>query len=134
MEDKVLIDTSVWIDFFKGTSEQTIQTVSDLLKKRRVLLTGIVLFELLQGTKDKKEAQKISSLLAPLDRFDPDASFWEEAGLEANRLRQKGVSSPTLDLILALIATHAGASILSHDKHFQILTQHLPLKLYPITS
>ena len=130
MEDKILIDTSVWIDFFKGTSEQTIETVSNLLKERRVLLTGIVLFELLQGAKDKKEAQKISSLLAPLDRFDPDPIFWEEAGLEANRLRQKGISSPTIDFILAFIAIEAKALFFSYDKHFQIVAQHLPLKLY----
>lgn len=130
MEDKVLIDTSVWIDFFKGTSEQTVETVSNLLKERRVLLTGIVLFELLQGAKDKQEAQKISSLLSPLDRFEPNPSLWEESGLKANHLRKKGITSPTIDLILTFIAIEAKALIFSHDKHFSILARHSDLKLY----
>ena len=62
--DKVIIDTSAWIESFRPQSEKTfINLVKDLILKGRILVPGIIKTEILRGTKNKKEYNQLNDLI-----------------------------------------------------------------------
>lgn len=130
MSDKVLVDTSIWIDFFKGPSPPIYETLSILLRNRQVVIAGIILVELLQGARNEKEVKNITHLLKPLDRVNFEEEWWEEAGLFSQRLRQKGLAIPTLDILIALLALKNNLTLYTHDKHFSMIARHSELILF----
>ena len=129
--DKVLIDTSVWITFFRGKDKKVIDEVSSLLQKGRAVIAGIVLMELLQGALNEKELDNISTLLDPVERIDPSARQWEEAGRLSYRLRKKGATTATVDTLLAMLAIENDCSLFTEDRHFEIIEKQSDLRLYP---
>jgi len=61
--DKVIVDTSAWVESFRPQSENAfINLVRDLILKGRVLVPGIKKTELLRGTKTKKEYDRLNDL------------------------------------------------------------------------
>lgn len=128
--DKVLIDTSVWIPFFGGKDKTVIEEVSRLLTAGRVVITGIVTTELLQGASDEKELEKILRLLEPVERIDLASSDWEKGGRLSYRLRRKGVTPSTLDILLATLAIENDCLFYTADKHFELVAKHSDLRLY----
>lgn len=129
--DKILIDTSVWITFFRGRSKEVVEEVASLLRKGQVVVTGIVLIELLQGALNEKELDNIVTLLEPVERIDPTPSQWEEAGRFSYRLRKKGITTSTVDALLALLAIEYDCRLFTEDKHFEVIAQQTDLRLYP---
>ena len=55
MSAKVLVDTSVWIAFFRGKDTHLIERIAALLKSQNAVYTGIIALELLNGAKGQKE-------------------------------------------------------------------------------
>ncbi len=60
MVDKVLVDTSAWIDFFRKKEPERHELVATLLREGRAMGTGIVSLELLRGAKTSKELTLVS--------------------------------------------------------------------------
>lgn len=104
--------------------------VARLLEKGLVVISGIVLMELVQGALNEKEQEKILTLMAPVDRVDPSIHDWEKAGQLSYRLRKKGLTVSTLDVLMAFLAMENGFSIYSEDKHFEMIARHSDLKLH----
>mgnify|MGYP001597694531 CR=1 FL=1 len=128
--DKVLLDTSVWITFFRARNKEVVQEVSSLLTTNRVLIAGVVLLELLQGVLNEKEMQKILTLLEPVSRIDPSSNTWEEAGRLSYSLRKIGFTISTIDALIAALAIENDALLFTEDKHFDWMNQHTDLRLY----
>lgn len=132
--ERVLIDTSVWITFFRGKNQRIVTEVSSLLQKGKVLIAGIVLVELLQGALNEKELENILNLLKPVDRIDPSGREWEEAGRLSYRLRKKGHTVSTVDALLAALAIENDCLIFTEDKHFEAISKQTDLRLYPLAD
>jgi predicted nucleic acid-binding protein len=66
MRSNVLVDTSVWIQYFNKLDSKSGKSVEGLLREGRVVGTGIVLTELLQGAKIEKEFNAILESMAAL--------------------------------------------------------------------
>lgn len=128
--DKVLIDTSVWVAFFRGKEKEVIGEVSSLLTKGKVVVPGLVMTELLQGALDEKEFAKILNLMEPVERIGPSDRTWEEAGRLSYSLRRKGITSSTIDILLALLAIENDCLLFSQDKHFELIAKRSDLRLY----
>jgi predicted nucleic acid-binding protein len=78
MMDKVIIDTSVWIESFRPSADQSLhRLVKDLILSELVLLPGIIKTELLRGAKNKKEFNQLNQLLKGLAYLAVHADFWE---------------------------------------------------------
>ena len=74
--DKVIIDTSAWIESFRPQSEKTfINLVKDLILKGRILVPGIIKTEILRGTKNKKEYNQLNGLLKGLEYLPVSDEF-----------------------------------------------------------
>lgn len=112
-----LVDTSVWIDFFRGVA-----SIKDLLTKLiardRVFTAGPVFFELLQGIRPPEERGEVKEALLAVNFLDITAEDWEGAALISRELRSQGITIPMTDLLLAQLARTHNLEIISLDPHF----------------
>jgi hypothetical protein len=118
IKDGVIVDTSVLIDFLKGENPVS-NTVTRLLEKKRIVITGIIIAELLQGIKNPKEEHIISELLTGIAILEADTAMWIQAGKLSASLRRKGVSLPLTDIAVAALAIENNLSVFTLDKHFE---------------
>jgi predicted nucleic acid-binding protein len=126
--DKVIIDTSAWIESFRpGSSNSLQQLVRDMIIQDLVLLPGIIKTELLRGTKDKKEFNQFDHMLKGLTYLAVDEDFWERLFNFSFQLFRKGITVPLTDTYIALLCIEKKASLLHRDKHFDMIAQKTKL-------
>lgn len=125
-EGGVIVDTSILIEFFKGT-EGIAGEVSSLLQENRVIITGIVLAELLQGMKNLKEELMLDDFLLAVTMLELTTNIWLKAGKLALSLRRKGISLPLTDVAIATLAIEHNLSVFTLDRHFEQIPN---LKIY----
>jgi len=130
--DKVLIDTSVWIEFFRK-HEPCHAVVTELIDGERVYCVGLVLAELMQGAKSEKELEVLASFPSVFDFLPETPELWSEAGRLAFTLRRRGTTIGLADCYLAVAAVTAGVRIATLDGHFDILREVTAFDLYPVS-
>lgn len=91
----VLIDTSVWIYFFKFQTGQLGSEVTQLIDNNLAAITGVVMAELLQGLKTETESKRLERLLPSIHYLKTEERDWIKAGQLSQQLRTKGVTLPT---------------------------------------
>jgi len=124
-----LIDTSAWILGLKRNSSSQIKDIlTEILDKDQSATTGIIILELLQGTKTKKEYEEIFSDLSALHYFEENKEIWEKASLLGFKLRRKGKTVPSTNLLIASISLYYNLNILHADNHFEIIKLYSNLK------
>jgi predicted nucleic acid-binding protein len=128
---RVLVDTSVWIEFFRGM-EPCHGEVLKLLDSDQVCCMGIILGELMQGAKSERELSVIADFIHVFQFFPETPQLWEKAGRLSFSLRRKGVTIGLADCFIAVSAEEAGASIFSLDSHFQTIAGSLKIELFSI--
>jgi len=119
MKDSILVDTSIWIEFFNKDHSVTGDTLEQILLEGRALTTGIVLTELLQGARVEHEFEAIKETLTALSFVEPSLTTWIEAGRISFSLRRKGITLPTTDLIIGSLALENQLSVFTLDPQFQ---------------
>ncbi len=118
IKNGVIVDTSVLIGFFKGKSEY-VEEITRLLQENRLVLTGIIIAELLQGMKGLREEERIADLLTAVSPVELTTDLWVKAGKTSLSLRRKGVNLPLTDIAIATLAIENDLSIFTSDKHFE---------------
>ncbi len=116
-ERSVLIDTSAWVDFFRGTSK-TADVVAALVGKRQASICGVVAYELVQGAKSDEEAAHLTELLSALHYLEMTSESWILAGSISAGLRKKGITLPMSDILIGAIALERGIEVFTLDDHF----------------
>jgi predicted nucleic acid-binding protein len=114
--DGVLVDTSAWVAFFRG-SEPGAEAVADLVGARRALRCGPVELELRRGLRPT-EAPAVLSVWLGLDAVDTDALDFAGAGDLLRDLRTRGVRLPSLDGLIAAVALRHDVPLFALDRHF----------------
>jgi predicted nucleic acid-binding protein len=112
-----LVDTSVWIDFFRGVASIK-ELLTKLIIRDRVFTAGPVLFELLQGIRSSEERGQVKEALLSVNFLDITPEDWEGAALISRELRSQGITIPMTDLLLAQLAKVHDLEIISLDPHF----------------
>lgn len=126
----VVIDTSMWIAYFKGSAPYA-SVVERLVLEERAVTTGLILAELLQGVKSEREIRMIIEVFAGLPTLEITTELWRSAGQMAHTMRRQGVTIPLTDMALAALARSYRLPVYSLDKHFA----HIPgVELYAIPS
>ena len=118
MKGRVLIDTSIWIEFFNRDSSQPGDLLQQLLLEGKAATTGIILTELLQGAKLEKEFEAILSIVSAVPVLEATLDTWVQAGRISFGLRRKGITIPTTDLVIATVAIQNECQVFSLDPHF----------------
>jgi len=119
--EKILADTCIWIEYFRGKSLFS-EELRRLIQKGGLVITGPVVFELLQGAKNKKDADLIKEVTRGLPLFEVTHEIWLSAGNLYFDLRRKGITIPPSDVLLAAIAIDNNWSLFTTDNHFD----HIP--------
>lgn len=128
-EKLFLVDTSAWILGLKRNSSNQVKNIlTVILDKDQSATTGIIILELLQGTKTKKEYEEIFSDLSALHYFEVNKEIWGKASQLGFDLRRKGETIPSTDLLIASIALHYKLTLLHADNHFEQIQEHTDLK------
>jgi predicted nucleic acid-binding protein len=123
----VLVDTSIWGDYFKGGDSST--ELDTLIDENLVVTNDIILAELIPFLKVKKQITVIK-LLQAVSRV-PLQINWEELieyQVRCLKAGANGVGIP--DLIIAQNARANNCRIYSLDKHFRLLSQVMKVKLH----
>lgn len=128
----VLVDTSVWIDFFQSPDAETAVALSMLIKDHnRVVLCGIVMQEILQGIRSQKDYELVRERLLKFPFIATNRNTWLLAAEIYRQLRTKGITLPAVDVTIAAIAIQNDLSLFSRDSHFKVVKQHhADLRLY----
>ena len=117
-KEPVLLDTSVWIDAFRGNTTDIVTATQALLNDDRVLTCGPVIFEINRGLRPR-ERKKILPLFDALIRLSFDETAWDAAGHLDASLRKKGITIPPMDVIIAQVCLHHKVLLFTLDEHFR---------------
>jgi hypothetical protein len=128
-DERTLIDTSAWIfalrkDFLPEIKDR----IDILLRENLVLTTGIIRLELLAGTKNEKDYDRLKSRLFSLESIETDESLWEAACGLGFKLRRNGLTVPHTDIMIASCAMTFGCILLHADHHFDRIAEYTDLK------
>lgn len=114
---RVLVDTSVWIDFLDGR-EESVRVLNLLIRSGRVVVCGQIRQEVLQGSRDDKAFAKLEAQMALWDaEVEEPADFIEAARVFA-RLRWNGITIPPTDCLVAAVALRRKLLLYANDSDF----------------
>ncbi|MGX2029283.1 MULTISPECIES: type II toxin-antitoxin system VapC family toxin [Methylocaldum] len=131
----MLVDTSVWIDYFNGHASAEADRLSQALADAEpIALPGVVWTEILLGLRTESEAVKISGLLEAFDYVkEPAQSDYIEAARIYRACRAKGYTiRSTIDCVIARLCLRDNLPLLCKDRDFQAISQCFPLRLIAI--
>ena len=130
MSDSVLVDTSVWISFFRHADSVVSARLKQLLKSGTPVYTGIISTELYRGAKSKRETDALGELLTSIECIATKEEYFLAAGQLGHVLSQRGVTVGTVDLLIAQISIANNLILFTLDKHFAAVARHSSLRLY----
>ena len=128
----ILVDTSVWIDYFNGIENKQTESLDRILSEQSVLLGDIILTEILQGFDSDKEFRLAKQALEPLDCVHLGGkSLAIKAASNFRFLRSKGVTiRKTVDMLIGSWCIEHEVKLLHNDKDFDQIATQLPLQIY----
>lgn len=131
----ILVDTSVWIDFFRGDKSAHRETLHRLIEAEEdIAVTEIIVTEILQGIKSDKDFQTTKEYLLEFPVYRPKGI---ETYLDAARIyrecRKKGKTvRKTIDCIIAVICLENNLTLLHKDSDFAYIEACTDLKVLKI--
>lgn len=132
----VIIDTTVWIDFFAARSLPHVAALETIIERREdICICGIILTEVLQGIRKDSEFQETRDLFNNLIFLPmPYTVFLSSADI-FRKLRRKGITiRKSIDCMIASVAIENDILLLHNDKDFQPIEKHCGLKVLSLTE
>ena len=126
----ILVDSSVWIDYFRDSASAQVEKLDALLGAVPLAIGDLILTEVLQGCSTEKEFNAVRRALATLDFV---VLGGEDVAVEAARnfrkLRARGLTvRKTIDTVIATRCIVSGYELLHNDRDFDAFEQHLGLR------
>jgi predicted nucleic acid-binding protein len=130
----ILVDTSAWVEFDRGTGSPVDRRVEQLLSQELgVATTEPIVVEVLAGARDDRRAADLRRLLlrCQLLNFDPVSDF-EAAARLYRQCRNLGVTpGGMIDCMIGAVAWRTGASLLAHDVDLARLAAVMGVEMDP---
>lgn len=130
MNEKYMIDSSVWIEYFRDKNFALTSNVKDLMEKDAVYINGIIQTEILKGAKSEKNYRSLRNSFNGLHFLEIDRYLFDSVSDAAFKLRRKGITVPITDLIIAIQCIENHLILIENDKHFELIKQCLELSLH----
>ena len=125
----IVVDSSVWIDFFNGVSTPEVDRLDALLGVTPLAIGDLILVEVIQGFRNERDvatARQLFRSLALLPLLG-GSNPWKAAE-NYRQLRRKGITvRKTIDGIIATACIEANLPLLFSDRDFQPYVEHLGL-------
>lgn len=126
----ILVDSSVWIDYFRGIKSPQTDKLDALLGQEVIAVGDLILVEVLQGfdaERDFLQAVDLMRAFPVLDLAGDEIAL--KAAQNFRRLRALGVTTrKTIDTIIATFCIERGLPLLHRDRDFEPFVAHLGLK------
>src|SRR5690606_23930772 len=108
-----MLDTTAWIDFLRPGSGPLGDCARKLIAGDRAVLCGVVVAELTRGYRGEREKKQLDTILEVIPWLNTSEQDWYSAGNLMRRLREKGVTVPLTDAMIAIVAQRNGIAILT---------------------
>jgi predicted nucleic acid-binding protein len=132
----ILVDTSVLIDYLKGTENPATRAFHSILEKKIPYgIHNVIYLEVLQGSRTDKDFKALKTYLETQTFYDVRNGHesYAEAAHMFMALRRKGVTvRSTIDCLIALVAMENDLFLLHNDEDFARISDHFPLKTWKI--
>jgi len=127
----VIVDTTVWIDYFQGIENPETDWLNTELDRQRLGLTDIILCEVLQGVRDDAAAKEVERRLLTLEVFATGGVVLaREAARNYRTLRSRGHTvRKTIDCLIATFCLRGQHSLLHRDRDFDPFEKVLALSV-----
>ena len=130
--EPILIDTSVWIAYFRDRNARLSAEVDEILSNAEVVVPKIVLAELIQGAKTEREVAVLEDFLGAFTIIDQTKETWIKAGKLSYALKRKGKTVNLTDCYIAVIANENSCRLMTLDEHFREIRKALKLDLLEV--
>ena len=125
----ILIDTSAWVEFLRGTGSPACDRVEALLDGE-IATCDAIRMEVLAGARDEHHLERLRRLLARAVVLPTTRTDYDEAAALFRRCRREGSTIRRLiDCLIASVAIRAATPILHNDGDFDVLARHTALRL-----
>ena len=125
----ILVDSSVWVDFFNGQSTPQVEFLDHLLGSQPLAIGDIILTEVLQGFRQDSDYDTAKQLLTSLTIFNLiNTKLALKSAENYRHLRKRGITvRKTVDVIIATFCIKERHTLLFSDKDFVPFVEHLNL-------
>ena len=127
----VIVDTTVWIDYLRGTENPETRWLDRELQRQRLGLTDLILCEVLQGIREQSAFARVRADLLKFRIFQTGGSELAIAAAQNYRdLRQRGYTvHKTIDCLIATFCLQAKHELLHRDHDFDCFEKVLGLQV-----
>ncbi len=127
----IIVDTTVWVDYLRGTRTSHADWLDSQLASERFGLTDLILCEILQGITNTKQFEAVQEELLKLAVFETGTvAIAVEAALNYRRLRAAGRTvRKTIDSLIATFCLMEGYNLLHNDRDYDPFEDVLGLKV-----
>ena len=126
----IIVDSSVWVDYFNGIPGRHTDKLDELLGSKPVAIGDLILTEVLQGFRsdsDYKTAKKLMNSLAIVEMLGVKNAV--KAADNYRALRKRGLTiRKTADVIIATYCIEQKCSLLFTDKDFLPFVKHFGMR------
>ncbi len=132
----ILVDTCVWSKVLRRPREGEESSAEAQVLRRlieadeEIGLPGIVLQEILSGLRDQAQFERLLIYLDSFPLILASRRTHIEAARIANACRRKGITTSTVDCLIAASAIEHDARLLTTDQDFTAMARHIDLKLF----
>jgi predicted nucleic acid-binding protein len=127
----ILVDSSVWVDYFKGTITAKTEILDTLLGQQPLAIGDLILTEVLQGFDNERDfnaARKMLTSLLVVELGGREIAI--QAAKNFRALRRLGVTvRKTIDTVIATRCIENGYDLLHNDRDFDPFVKHLGLRV-----
>lgn len=129
MDNLVLIDTSVWIEYFRKKNP-VFNQINELAENQQLASLKLIMAELIQGARSQSEIEVINELAEVATILSEPSDAWQKAGKLSFDLRRAGKTVGLADCYIAIVAQAHGSPLYSFDKHFEMISGSINIPLY----
>jgi tRNA(fMet)-specific endonuclease VapC len=128
-DKRVLVDTSIWIAYFKNADTLLTEKIDNVLTFYEIFVPRVVIAELIQGAKTEKEISVIEEFVDAFYIIDQTENTWLEAGRLSFSMKRKGLRVHIIDCYIAAIAHENKCKLMTLDEHFKGIKKYIQLEL-----
>jgi len=127
----ILVDSSVWVDYFQGLATAQTEVLDGLLGIEPVAVGDLILLEVLQGFRKDKEFNAARQMLSELETVELGGiDIAISAANNYRHLRELGITvRKTIDTLIATKCIESGYRLLHNDRDFDPFVKHLGLRV-----
>jgi len=126
----ILVDSSVWIDYFNGVITPQTEKLNSILGRELIAIGDLILVEVLQGFRKEKDFETAKDVLTSVMVITLEGrDIAIGAAGNFRRLREIGITvRKTIHSVIATRCIESGYRLLHNDKDFAPFVKHLGLR------